>query len=136
MEQHDLDRLRDYGTISNGGGPNALDVEERISAHQIHENDYPIYDSDSEDEDELEEARQQGGWRYHALVVKQKAKTVSDAVLNGLITILPKPTPTDVGGGGFQMGVPSWKQPGEVKHFKAPKGKRKSKPKCQLSLKT
>jgi len=127
MEQHDLDRQRDYGTIASGGGPNALDVEERISAQQLHESDYPIYDSDSEDEDEIEEARQQGGWRYRALVAKHKVKVISEAVLNGLIAIIPKPTPTDVGDGAYTLGVPSWKMPGEIKHFKAPKGKRKSK---------
>jgi hypothetical protein len=126
MEQHDLDRRRDYGTLPNSNEPNALDVEERISAQHIHESDYPIYDSDSEDEDELEEARQRGGWQYHALRVKQTAKAASDAVLNGLVALIPRPRPTEVGEGGFQLGVPSWKQPGEIKHFKAPKGKRKS----------
>ncbi|KAJ4347102.1 vacuolar transporter chaperone [Didymosphaeria variabile] len=138
QEQNDLDRRRDYGTIGNGDGPNALDVEERISAQQIYNSDHPIYDSDSDDEDELDEARQQGGWQYHSLVVKQKAKEFSNTVLNGLIAIIPRPRATDVGDGGFQLGVPSWKQPGEVKHFKAPKGKRihvpvRVEPKVQLA---
>lgn len=126
MEQHDLDRRRDYGTITNGDGPNALDVEERISAQQIHQTDFPIYDSDSDDEDEIEEARQKGGLKYHSMVAKQKAKDISNAVLNGLVAIIPKPRPTDVGDGGFTLGVPSWKQPGEIMKFKAPKGKRTS----------
>lgn len=125
-EQNEIDRRRDYGTIGNGDGPNALDVEERISAQHIYENDHPIYDSDSDDEeDELEEARRKGGLQYHTVVAKQKAKEISSTILNGLMAIVPRPRATDVGEGGFQLGVPSWKQPGEVKHFKAPKGKRK-----------
>ncbi|EDU44479.1 negative regulator of cdc42p [Pyrenophora tritici-repentis Pt-1C-BFP] len=52
--------------------------------------------------------------------------------------IIPKPTPTDVGDGGFSLGVPTWKQQGEVKRFKAPKGKRihvpvRVEPKVQLA---
>lgn len=124
QEQNDLDRRRDYGTIGNGNGPNALDVEERISAQQLYQSDHPIYDSDSDDEDELEVARRKGGWQYHKLAAKKKAKGFSNAVLNGLVAIIPRPRATDVGEGGFQLGVPSWKQAGEVKHFKAPKGKR------------
>ena len=132
QEQNEIDRRRDYGTIGNGGGPNALDVEERISAQRIYDSDHPIYDSDSDDEDELEEARQKGGWKYHSLVAKQKAKDISSTVLNGLVTIIPRPRATDVGDGGFQLGVPSWKQPGEIKHFKAPKGKRKQHSTAQI----
>jgi hypothetical protein len=46
--------------------------------------------------------------------------------MNTFIAIIPKPTPTSVGDGGFSLGVPTWKQAGEVKRFKAPKGKRTS----------
>ncbi|KAF1963585.1 SPX-domain-containing protein [Byssothecium circinans] len=137
-EQNDLTRRRNYGTISNDDGPNALDVEERISAQQTYGGDYPIYDSDSDEEDELEVAQREGGWRYHSLVAKQKAKRIGNAVVNGLIAAIPRPRPTDVGEGGFQLGVPSWKQPGEIKHFKVPKGKRihvpvRVEPKVQLA---
>lgn len=130
-EQTEIDVRRDYGTIGNSEGPNALDVEERISAQQIHQNDYPIYDSDSddEDEDEMEVARREGGWKYHSLVLKHTAKSAGDALVNGLIAIIPRPRPTQVEEGGFTLGVPSWKQPGEMKPFKAPKGKRKLTPK-------
>ncbi|KAF1979734.1 SPX-domain-containing protein [Bimuria novae-zelandiae CBS 107.79] len=138
QEQTDLARRRDYGTIENGDGPNALDVEERISAQQLYNSDHPIYDSDSDDEDEMEEARRKGGWQYRSLVAKQKVKAFSNTILNGLIAIVPRPRATEVGEGGFQLGVPSWKQPGEVKHFKAPKGKRihvpvRVEPKVQLA---
>jgi SPX domain protein involved in polyphosphate accumulation len=126
MEQQDLQQRRDYGTLSAGEGPNALDIEERISAQPTAVDDFPIYDSDSEDEDDLEEARRVGGWTYRAKVVKSKAKSVGTAVGNFLGAVLPTPTPTEVGGGGSNLGIPSWKQPGEIKRFKAPKGKRKS----------
>lgn len=126
MEQNDIARRRDYGAINGNEGPNALDVEERIAAQPLSTDDYPIYDSDSEDdEDELEEAKRIGGWHYQHVLIKHQAKALGEAVLYGLWWIIPKPQPTDVGGGGFHLGVPSWKQPGEVKRFKAPKGKRK-----------
>jgi SPX domain protein involved in polyphosphate accumulation len=125
MEQQDLQQRRDYGTLSASEGPNALDIEERISAQPTAVDDFPIYDSDSEDEDDLEEARRAGGWIYRAKVVKSKAKSVGTAVGNFLGAVLPTPTPTEVGGGGSNLGIPSWKQPGEIKRFKAPKGKRK-----------
>ncbi|KAF2876680.1 VTC domain-containing protein [Massariosphaeria phaeospora] len=138
MEQHDLDRRRDYGTITNGDGPNSLDIEERIAAQPIPQDDYPIYDSDSEDEDELEEARRAGGWQYRTKVVKHKAKVFGDALWNGVGKLIPRPTPTEVDAGAFTAGVPSWKQPGEMKKFKAPKGKRihvpvRVEPKVQLA---
>jgi hypothetical protein len=126
MEQHDLEQRRDYGTLSTGEGPNALDIEERISAQPTAVDDFPIYDSDSEDEDDLEEARRVGGWTYRAKLVTSKAKSVGTAIGSVLGKVLPTPTPTDVGNGGSNLGIPSWKQPGEIKRFKAPKGKRKS----------
>ena len=127
MEQNEMDRQRDYGTLTNANDPNTLDIEERVAAGRSRDNDYPIYDSDSEDEDEdYEQAKKAGGLRYARKWVERTATNFGSTVMNGLIAIIPKPTPTDVGDGGFQLGVPTWKQAGEVKRFKAPKGKRKS----------
>jgi hypothetical protein len=127
MEQNEMDRQRDYGTLTNANDPNTLDIEERVAAGRNRDNDYPIYDSDSEDEDEdYEQAKKAGGLRHARKWVERTATNVGSTVMNGLIAIVPKPTPTDVGDGGFQLGVPTWKQAGEVKRFKAPKGKRKS----------
>jgi hypothetical protein len=126
MEQHDLAQRRDYGTLSNGEGPNALDIEERIAAQPTTVDDYPIYDSDSEDDDDLEEARQVGGWQYRAKLIKKTAKNFGSAFVDVVSKVLPTPTPTAVGNGGADLGVPNWKQPGEIKKFMAPKGKRKS----------
>ncbi|KAJ4323240.1 vacuolar transporter chaperone [Neodidymelliopsis sp. IMI 364377] len=138
MEQNEIARTREYGTLTNGNDPNALDVEERVAAQHNRDNDYPIYDSDSDDEeDDLEEAKRVGGLRYARKWTEHTAKNVGTAVING-VSLLFHPKPTDVGEGGFSLGVPTWKQQGEVKRFKAPKGKRihvpvRVEPKVQLA---
>lgn len=138
MEQNEIARTREYGTLTNGNDPNALDIEERVAAQRNADNDYPIYDSDSdEDDDNLEEAKRVGGLHYAQKWVKHTAKTVGNGIMNGVV-LLFHPKPTDVGEGGFQLGVPTWKQQGEVKRFKAPKGKRihvpvRVEPKVQLA---
>jgi SPX domain protein involved in polyphosphate accumulation/uncharacterized membrane protein YidH (DUF202 family) len=130
MEQNEIARTREYGTIANGNDPNALDVEERVAAAPIRDEDYPIYDSDSDDDDDnLEEAKRVGGLHYAQKWVEHTAKNVGMSVING-ISFLLHPKPTAVGEGGFALGVPTWKQQGEIKRFKAPKGKRK----CQHPL--
>jgi uncharacterized membrane protein YidH (DUF202 family) len=138
MEQNEIARTREYGTLTNGNDPNALDIEERVAAQHNRDNDYPIYDSDSDDEeDDLEEAKRVGGLRYARKWTEHTAKNVGTAVING-VSFLFHPKPTDVGEGGFSLGVPTWKQQGEVKRFKAPKGKRihvpvRVEPKVQLA---
>ncbi|KAF2268493.1 SPX-domain-containing protein, partial [Lojkania enalia] len=139
LPRHDLDRHRDYGTINgNGEGPNVLDIEERISAQPVHTDDYPIYDSDSEDDEDLEEARRIGGLHYTHKLIQKKAKDFGNTAINFAWMLIPRPRATDVGDGGFSLGVPTWKQPGEIKRFKAPKGKRihvpvRVEPKVQLA---
>jgi uncharacterized membrane protein YidH (DUF202 family) len=139
MEHNEIARTREYGTLTNGNDPNALDVEERVAAQRNQQdNDYPIYDSDSDDEDDdLEEAKRVGGLHYVKKWTEHTAKTVGTSLINGF-SLLFHPKPTDVGEGGFQLGVSSWKQAGEVKRFKAPKGKRihvpvRVEPKVQLA---
>jgi uncharacterized membrane protein YidH (DUF202 family) len=125
MERNEMQRTRDYGTLTNGDNPNALDIEERVAAGRNRDDDYPIYDSDSDDEDEdFEAAKREGGLRYAKKWMERTATHIGSKVMNGVVAIIPKPTPTDVGEGGFSLGVPTWKQQGEVKRFKAPKGKR------------
>ncbi|KAJ8105822.1 hypothetical protein OPT61_g9950 [Boeremia exigua] len=138
MEQNEIERTREYGTLTNGNDPNALDIEERVAASRSEDNDYPIYDSDSDDEDDdLAEAKRVGGLHYAKRWAEHVAKTVGSSLINGFI-LLAHPKPTDVGEGGFSLGVPTWKQTGEVKRFKAPKGKRihvpvRVEPKVQLA---
>ncbi|KAF2746999.1 SPX-domain-containing protein [Sporormia fimetaria CBS 119925] len=140
MEQNDMERRRDYGTLNQNQDdmPNELDIEERIAAQRMHPDDYPIYDSDSEDDEDLEEARRIGGWYYRGVLLKHKARHFGDGLINVLWALVPRPRPTDVGDGGFTLGVPSWKQPGEFKRYKAPPGKRihvpvRVEPKVQLA---
>ncbi|KAL1646360.1 vacuolar transporter chaperone [Diplodia intermedia] len=128
MEQHDLDQRRDYGSAANGdhnGAPrNQLDIEERVAARPRPEDDYPLYDSEDEDsEDLLEEARRVGGWHYRRKQFEHAVATASERVLSVLQRVKPVPRSTpmpETGGGG--LGVP--KATGEAKRFKAPKGKR------------
>ena len=129
MEQNEIARTQTYGTLINANDPNVLDIEERVAAGRARNHDYPIYDSDSDDEEdaEFETAKREGGLRYAKKWVKHTATSAITTAVNGLLAIVPKPTPTDVGNGGFTLGVPTWKQQGEVKRFKAPKGKRRSK---------
>ncbi|KAF2135025.1 SPX-domain-containing protein [Dothidotthia symphoricarpi CBS 119687] len=134
MEENEIARTRAYGTITNANDPNTLDIEERVAAGRNRSDDYPIYDSDSEDEDDdFEEAKRAGGLRYARKWVERKTVSVGSALMNGFVAIVPKPTPTDVGEGGF-----SSKPVGEIKRFKAPKGKRihvpvRVEPKVQLA---
>jgi SPX domain protein involved in polyphosphate accumulation/uncharacterized membrane protein YidH (DUF202 family) len=138
MEQNEIDRTREYGTLTNGNDPNVLDIEERVAAQRHQDTDYPIYDSDSDDEDDnLEAAKRVGGLHYAQKLAEHSAKVVGTSLINGFV-LLVHPKPTDVGEGGFSLGVPSWKQGGEVKRFKAPKGKRihvpvRVEPKVQLA---
>lgn len=73
-----------------------LDAEERIAAlPALDEEDYPLYYSDSEDEDdELAEAREAGGWKYRYLLVKHHANAATDRLLSWLKPLAPVPRPT------------------------------------------
>jgi hypothetical protein len=96
---------------------NALDVEERVSAPQLYEEDYPIYDSDDEDDD-LEEAKRVGFWYYRRKLLQHYVGLAGGYLARGMKYVIPQPTPTPIpgrDGAGGQL---------EVKRFKAPKGKR------------
>lgn len=102
---------------------NQQDIEERIATEPLPD-DNPIYDSEQEDEnDDMEEARRMGGWYYRGKVVKHHIMLVGQYTIAGLQNIFrSKPTPMlrndlviDPLAGG----------PLEVRHFKAPKGKRR-----------
>jgi hypothetical protein len=131
MEQHDREMRVEYGQngTSNGDsqtlhdGPNELDVEERIAALPVLGNeDYPIYDSDDEDDD-LEEARRIGGLHYRKKQAIKVAKQTGNALWNGLMFIIPRPVPTSMPTETGALGIP--KRTGEGKRFFAPKGKSK-----------
>ncbi|KAI9720646.1 MAG: hypothetical protein M1812_002826 [Candelaria pacifica] len=125
LEQQDMDRAQDYPNDANSGA-NDLDVEERISALPLAHNpeDFPIYDSEEEDElDQIDEARQEGGWRYSFLIFRKRLQNTGAKVLGSLWHIVPGPKPTQIPDGGTKMGaVPA--DEAQARKFKAPKGKR------------
>jgi uncharacterized membrane protein YidH (DUF202 family) len=112
MDQYDRAQASDASPPGN-----ALDVEERVSAPQLYEADYPIYDSDDEDDD-LEEAKRVGFWHYRRKLLQHYVGLAGGYLARGMKYVIPQPTPTPIpgrDGAGGQL---------EVKRFKAPKGKR------------
>jgi uncharacterized membrane protein YidH (DUF202 family) len=111
----------DHPYLGNGATGNDLDVEERIAAQPLDDADYPLYDSDTDDD--LEEAKRVGGFHYYRLLVEKHVGEAAGAIWNGLYYILPRPhatqMPTQAASG---IGPP--KGVGEIRRFKAPKGKR------------
>ena len=108
--------------------PNELDEEERMADLPIaHAHDYPIYDSDDEDEDKLYEAKRAGGFTYGQELLKQHIAQAANYLGKGLRLIAPAPKATSM---PYTIGAMS-ALPAQVeaKRFKAPKGKRK----CDIS---
>jgi uncharacterized membrane protein YidH (DUF202 family) len=120
LQQHERDRARDFPDSA----PNALDIEERIAALPLnHSDDYPLYDSDEEDEeDALEEARHVGGWHYRKMLFKHHVLKTGDYIAKTLKIAVPTPKPTPISDQTGSMGALPAET--EAKRFKAPKGKR------------
>ncbi|KAI7081623.1 SPX-domain-containing protein [Hortaea werneckii] len=118
LEQHEEERRFEQ---ANG---NLMDEEERMDQKPIAhtDEDYPLYDSDDE-EDALEEAKRIGGWTYRWQLAKHYAHLTADKTLDILkqSTPLPKPTPVPARPGG--MGIPR-SDAVTQKRFKAPRGKK------------
>jgi uncharacterized membrane protein YidH (DUF202 family) len=131
MEAHERDQRREELEEAeaeqhvNGSAPgNSLDIEERIAAQGLPnaDDDYPLYDSDDEDED-LEEARRVGGWYYYGMWVRKHLNDAKNSVWNTLVYVAPRPRATQMPGyGGASMGIN--KASGELRRFIAPPGKR------------
>lgn len=120
LEQHERAQESD---ASDAGPPgNELDVEERIAAAHLQETDYPLYDSDDDDDEGLEEAKRVGPWYYRRKLLLHHVSLVGDHLARGMKYIIPQPTPTPIPGRNGTAGQL------EVKQFKAPKGKRKFLP--------
>ena len=128
LEQHEIAQRMDYGTTNGGADPNSLDEEERLAAKPLtDEDDYPLYDSDDEDDD-LEEAKRIGGWHYRRKLLQHYADKAGDKLATAfkLATPVPKPTAMPAANGGPTMGIPTARNTDAVreKKFKAPKGKK------------
>ncbi|ATY59061.1 vacuolar transporter chaperone 4 [Cordyceps militaris] len=87
--------------------------------------DFPIYDSDEEyDENyELEEARRIGGWHYYSKLFATKGHAFGQAVLSGLWAVVPRPRSTQVSRSARQEMLFGDQQI-QSKKFRAPKGKK------------
>ncbi|KZF22342.1 SPX-domain-containing protein [Xylona heveae TC161] len=130
VDSEDARRLREYRQGRDpyeyrNGGVNALDVEERIAAQPLNSEDYPLYDSDEEDEeDALLAAKKAGGPKYWILLSKQKLERAGDLGLKLLSKIAPLPKPTPIPSNGATVGGLVAGNEVQAKRFKAPPGKR------------
>lgn len=120
LEQHEQERFLEQAN----GDTNVLDEEERMALKPIvhADEDYPLYDSDDEEE-ELAEAKRVGGWMYRWKLVKRQAALVGDRVLDALKHATPLPKPTQIPDREGKMGIPARRGVSE-KRFKAPPGKK------------
>lgn len=116
MEQHDLDLLLDGTSGRTQTNPAALDAEERINAPHVYEEDYPLYDSDSED---APITAKPTGTISHLLAL---ATTATCRTGRLLLRLAPLPNPTPMPQRESAMGIPK----GSLSRlrFHAPPGKR------------
>ena len=121
LEQHEQERALEH---ANGGDSNVMDEEERMAHMPIAhvDDDFPLYESDDEEE-ELAEAKRIGGWTYRWKLVRKHAHLLADKLLDTLKQATPAPKPTPIPAREGRMGVPSGNAVSE-KRFKAPKGKK------------
>ena len=114
---------RTYSTFAEPG-PNELDIEERIAdLPHHHPDDYPLYDSESEDEaDELEEARHVGGLPYYWKATRHHTRAAGRRALDLLGALVPGPRPSHIP----ERHRPIAPLPAqtELRRFHAPAGKR------------
>ncbi|KAF7196208.1 Vacuolar transporter chaperone 4 [Pseudocercospora fuligena] len=128
LEQHEQDRHLVSNGHANGDvhdqDGNIMDEEERMAHKPLIsvDDDYPIYDSDDEEE-ALEDAKKKGGLAYRWKLVKWYSGVAGDKLLYFLKQATPFPTPTQIPPAEGRMGIPRGVGVSE-KRFKAPKGKK------------
>ena len=146
--QGSADRLRNArGTVAATNGhrqaaaerSNELDIEERIADLPMHHvDDYPIYDSEDEDDaDALEEAWRIGGLTYVSELSWYYVRKVEGYLIRGLRLIVPVPRSTPMP--NTTTSVSALPPQTEGKRFKAPPGKRihvpvRVEPKVQFAI--
>jgi len=112
MEQYDMAR----GTDSPPTTGNVLDIEERIAnGPTTNTDDYPLYDSEGEDNDSQDLAQNKRPWPWLRSKLNHHVYLLKDYSWRFLTTIAPMPRSTEIPDRGGQI---------HPKHFKAPKGKR------------
>ena len=93
--------------ITAHGGGNSHSTERHGAASDVEgqtvelpnaSEDFPIYDSDDEfDEDyELEEARRVGGWHYYSTLISTKSRALGKGAVSVLKAITPAPRPSEI----------------------------------------
>jgi hypothetical protein len=118
------ERLADRDLDARARG-NALDIEEELAALPLNE-EYPLYDSDDEDNetDEIEAARHVGGWPYYSKVLKKHARIVGQKAVETIHKLNPAPKPTAMPSNGGSLTPFGDRSQIQQKRFKAPKGKK------------
>ncbi|KAI1368760.1 vacuolar transporter chaperone 4 [Xylaria arbuscula] len=121
------------GNPSNGrngasrGAPALVlgDIEGQTTANPMSNEDYPLYDSDdeSDEEDRIEEARRIGGWTYISTMARIYAKAAGSGTLRVLSTLTPRPRATPVPRSNRNQ-MFFGDQEIQNRKFKAPKGKK------------
>ncbi|KAI1639534.1 vacuolar transporter chaperone 4 [Biscogniauxia mediterranea] len=101
------------------------DIEGQTADATAANEDYPLYDSDdeSDEEDRIEEARRIGGWTYYSAVAKSYARAAAHGVWTVAKAIVPRPRATTVPISNRQQ---QFFGDADVSHkkIKAPKGKK------------
>lgn len=123
----DIQRLRDarepLEDRDEEGRPrgNALDIEEQLATQPLTE-DYPLYESDDEDNesDAIAEAQRVGGWEYYSLVMKRHARQAGQR-LTSFMHYFSRPTMMPATNGPT---APFRIDRVQNTKFKAPKGKK------------
>ncbi|EJT75410.1 vacuolar transporter chaperone 4 [Gaeumannomyces tritici R3-111a-1] len=101
-----------------------LDAEDQTTEQPEVDEDYPVYDSDLEDDDtRLDEARRVGGWDYYSTLLSVYGAAAGRGALTVLKYVVPRPRGTQVPRSERnQMLFGSGET--HMKRFKAPKGKK------------
>ena len=109
LEEQDVSRR-----ISGAVRDENMDMEEQLAAGLVpHPDDYPIYDSEDENEEDYDEARKQGGWPYVRSLLKHHVVAMENGAATFVGWLLPTPQPTVATAATSEM-----------KRFKAPSGKK------------
>lgn len=106
-------------------GQRAQDVEDQTVAQPVADEDYPVYDSDLEEDDDtrLDEARRVGGWDYYSTLFSIYSSKIGDTSLAVAKALIPRPRGTTVP--LSERNETLWRgEETSMKRFKAPKGKK------------
>lgn len=118
------DAMEQYNMERNSDPANTLDIEERIAAPpQAHPDDYPVYDSDNEEETNIEEAKRVGGWHYRLKLLIHHLHFAGFHIENALQKLSPTPKSTPIPASTNSMN-PLHLDVTTPRRFYAPKGKR------------